>query len=133
MDRFLTVRHLVTSAEEKSVLSGEADAVEMESFVILAEAARRGVRAVSVRAVSDTASTSLPYDFDRHARWRGRNSHGSVLLAKCCGSRSNSALCCAWRAIAASAASGWRISSTGTCRLWVLGLKGSESEMVAAV
>src|SRR5262245_61266089 len=60
VDRFMTARHVVSRAEEKAVLSSEADAVEMESYVILAEAARRGVRAVSVRAVSDAASASLP-------------------------------------------------------------------------
>jgi hypothetical protein len=53
-------------------LAGEADAVEMESFVILAEAARHGVRAAAIRAVSDTASCSLPYDFDRARDARGQ-------------------------------------------------------------
>jgi nucleoside phosphorylase len=65
VDRFMTTRRLVASAEEKAILSDEADAVEMESYEVLAEAARRGVRAVSVRAVSDSASASLPFDFDR--------------------------------------------------------------------
>ena len=71
VDRFMTTRHLVVSAEEKAILSGEADAVEMESYEVLAEAARRGVRAVSIRAVSDSASASLPFDFDRMRDQRG--------------------------------------------------------------
>lgn len=80
VDRFMTARHLVGSVEEKSVLSGEADAVEMESYVILAEAARRGVRAVSVRAVSDAAWTSLPLEFDRMRDERGAIRLRSLLL-----------------------------------------------------
>jgi nucleoside phosphorylase len=80
VDRFMTARHLVTSVEEKSALSGEADAIEMESYVILAEAARRGVRAVSVRAVSDSASTTLPFDFDRMRDDRGGIRVRSLLL-----------------------------------------------------
>jgi nucleoside phosphorylase len=64
VDRFMTARRVVSRAEEKAVLASEADAVEMESYVILAEAARRGVRALSVRAVSDAAWTSLPFDFE---------------------------------------------------------------------
>jgi hypothetical protein len=79
-DRFMTARRLVGTAEEKSVLSSEADAVEMESYVILAEAARRGVRAVSVRAVSDGVRTSLPFDFDRLRDERGAIRARSVLL-----------------------------------------------------
>jgi adenosylhomocysteine nucleosidase len=71
VDRFMTAPGLVTSVAEKSVLSGEADAVDMESYVILAEAARRGVRAVSIRAVSDSASSALPFDFDRMRDERG--------------------------------------------------------------
>ena len=65
VERFLTGRHLVTKAEHKLALSGKADAVEMESYPILAEAARHGVRAVCVRAVSDLATSSLPFDFER--------------------------------------------------------------------
>ncbi len=71
MDRFLTTERVVLSAAEKYALADEADAVEMESFVILAEAARHGVRAVAVRAVSDTVETSLPYDFNRTIDARG--------------------------------------------------------------
>ena len=71
VDRFMTTRHLAVRAEDKMALSSEADAVEMESYVILAEAARRGVRAVSVRAISDLVSSALPLDFDRMRDDRG--------------------------------------------------------------
>jgi len=80
VDRFLTSERLVMDAAEKLALAGEADAVEMESFVILAEAARHGVRAVSVRAVSDTAESSLPYDFDRARDDQGRIRLPALLL-----------------------------------------------------
>jgi nucleoside phosphorylase len=80
VDRFMTARHLAASAEDKSRLSGEADAVEMESFVILAEAARHGVRAMTVRAISDLASSSLPFDFERMRDARGAIRLTSLLL-----------------------------------------------------
>jgi nucleoside phosphorylase len=72
VERLLTSERLVVHAAEKMALAGEADAVEMESFVILAEAARHGVRAVAIRAVSDSASDTLPYDFERACDPRGQ-------------------------------------------------------------
>jgi adenosylhomocysteine nucleosidase len=79
VDRFLTTDHMVLHASEKYALVDEADAVEMESFAILAEAARHGVRAVAVRAVSDAAETSLPFDFDKSIDDRGRIRLGSLI------------------------------------------------------
>lgn len=79
VDRFLTSERLVVSAAEKAALAGQADAVEMESFVILAEAARHGVRAVTIRATSDAANLSLPLDFDRARDARGRIRVSAVL------------------------------------------------------
>jgi adenosylhomocysteine nucleosidase len=72
VDRFLTSEHLIADTTQKVALAGEADAVEMESFVILAEAARHGVRAAAIRSVSDMASYSLPYDFDQARDARGQ-------------------------------------------------------------
>jgi hypothetical protein len=37
----------------------------MESYTILAEAARCGVPAVAIRVVSDTADFDMPYDFEQ--------------------------------------------------------------------
>ena len=74
-DRRTAGRH----AGGKAALVDEADAVEMESFVILAEAARHGVRAVAVRAVSDTAESSLPFDFDRAIDEQGRIRLGALI------------------------------------------------------
>ncbi len=81
VERFLTSERLVVSAAEKAALANEAEAVEMESFVILAEAARRGVRAIAVRVASDTVQASLPCDFDRTMDDRGRIRIGAVILA----------------------------------------------------
>lgn len=79
VDRFLTSEHLIADAAQKVALAGEADAVEMESFVILAEAARHGVRAAAIRSVSDTAACSLPYDFDQARDARGQIRLGALL------------------------------------------------------
>lgn len=79
VDRFLTSEHLIVDAEQKMVLAQAADAVEMESFVILAEAARHGVRAAAIRCVSDTADASLPFDFDEARDARGHLRLGIVM------------------------------------------------------
>jgi adenosylhomocysteine nucleosidase len=81
VDRFLTSEYLIADAAQKVALAGEADVVEMESFVILAEAARHGVRAAAIRSVSDVASASLPYDFDQARDGRGQI-RLNVLLAQ---------------------------------------------------
>jgi adenosylhomocysteine nucleosidase len=75
IERFATSRTLVARAEEKSQLSRQAEAVEMESYTILAEAARYGVPAVAVRAISDTADFDMPYDFERV-----RDAHGQIRI-----------------------------------------------------
>src|SRR5579883_120359 len=79
VDRFLTSEHLIRDAAQKTALAADADAVEMESFEILAEAARRGVRAAVVRAVSDAAASSLPYDFDAVRDARGQIRIGPLM------------------------------------------------------
>jgi len=75
VDRFMTSPRLLATSDEKISVSDEADAVEMVSYAILAEAARRGVRAVSVRAISDLAESSLPFNFDAM-----RNDKGQIRL-----------------------------------------------------
>jgi adenosylhomocysteine nucleosidase len=76
IERFATSRTLVNRAEQKRNLSRQAEAVDMESYTILAEAARCGVPAVAVRAVSDRADFSIPYDFER-----ARDEHGQIKIA----------------------------------------------------
>ena len=65
IERLATSRTLVTRAAQKRQLGSQAEAVDMESYTILAEAARCGVPAVAIRAISDTADFDMPYDFDR--------------------------------------------------------------------
>jgi adenosylhomocysteine nucleosidase len=65
IERLATSRTLVARAEQKQELRDQAEAVDMESYTILAEAARCGVPAVAIRAISDTADFDIPYDFER--------------------------------------------------------------------
>lgn len=73
IERLATSRNLVTKSEQKRELGSQAEAVDMESYIILAEAARCGVPAVAIRAVSDTADFDVPYDFER-----ARDSQGQI-------------------------------------------------------
>lgn len=72
VERFATSRTMVARAEDKRILGSQAEAVEMESYTILAEAARYGVPALAVRAISDTAEFDMPYDFDSVRDDRGQ-------------------------------------------------------------
>jgi adenosylhomocysteine nucleosidase len=65
IERLATSRTLVARVEQKRQLASQAEAVDMESYTILAEAARCGVPAVAIRAISDTADFDMPYDFER--------------------------------------------------------------------
>jgi len=64
IERMASSRTLVARAEHKRQLGSQAEAVEMESYTILAEAARCGVPAVAIRAVSDRMDFDMPYDFE---------------------------------------------------------------------
>jgi adenosylhomocysteine nucleosidase len=75
IERLATSRTLVARAEQKRQLGSQAEAVDMESYTILAEAARRGVPAVAIRAVSDTVEFDMPYDFER-----ARDAKGQIRL-----------------------------------------------------
>jgi adenosylhomocysteine nucleosidase len=79
IERFATSRTLLTSAEQKRQLGNEAEAVEMESYAILAEAARHGVPSVAVRAISDTSDFDMPYDFENACDSRGQIRIGGVI------------------------------------------------------
>jgi adenosylhomocysteine nucleosidase len=78
IERFATSRTLVSRAEQKRNLSRQAEAVDMESYTILAEAARCGVPAVAVRAISDRADFDIPYDFERARDDGGQIKIGSI-------------------------------------------------------
>jgi adenosylhomocysteine nucleosidase len=73
IERMASSETLVARAEQKRQLGSQAEAVEMESYTILAEAARCGVPAVAIRAVSDRVDFDMPYDFER-----ARNAQGEI-------------------------------------------------------
>ncbi len=56
--------HVVGRPDEKKHLGKVADAVEMESFEILAAATAAGVPAAAIRAISDTSDEPLPLDMN---------------------------------------------------------------------
>src|ERR1700691_3413206 len=72
IERMATSRTLVAQAERKRQWGSQADAVDMESYTILAEAARCGVPAVAIRAISDTDDFDMPYDFQKARDARGQ-------------------------------------------------------------
>jgi len=72
IERFATSKTVMTRAEEKRQLGSQAEAVEMESYTILAEAARCGVPAVAIRAIGDTSDFDMPYDFQRACDAQGQ-------------------------------------------------------------
>ena len=65
VDSLVSVDDLVRTAEEKALLSGLGDCVDMESLAVLTETAKAGIAAVAVRSVADTAECDLPCDFSK--------------------------------------------------------------------
>jgi nucleoside phosphorylase len=72
VDSFISRNTIARTAEEKAILGSLADAVDMESFVVLTEARRSGVPALALRGVADTGECDLPCDFSNMADERGR-------------------------------------------------------------
>jgi adenosylhomocysteine nucleosidase len=70
--KFWTAGAIIRTATQKRSMGLEADAVEMESFALLAEAKALHVPAVAIRAVSDAVDEDLPLNFDGIADERGR-------------------------------------------------------------
>ena len=62
--RFQTSPRAISTQEEKERIGQVADAVEMESFGILTEAAAAGIPGIAIRAVSDLADENLPLDMN---------------------------------------------------------------------
>jgi adenosylhomocysteine nucleosidase len=79
IERFATSRTLLASAQQKRHLGNEAEAVEMESYTILAEAARYGVPSVAIRAISDTVDFNMPYNFESACDARGQIRIGGIV------------------------------------------------------
>jgi adenosylhomocysteine nucleosidase len=75
----LTADHVVETAEEKQRLRPFADAVDMESFGILAVAREKGVAAAAVRVISDRFDEDLPTEIDTAVDERGQVKIGGVV------------------------------------------------------
>jgi adenosylhomocysteine nucleosidase len=72
VERFFVSEKVIATVEEKRQLGASGDAVEMEGAYVLAAAARKRIRSVAIRSVSDTVDRDLPLDFDRVLDERGR-------------------------------------------------------------
>lgn len=77
---FYTTGRVISRAEEKRGLARLADAVEMESFEVLSQAAACGIPAVAIRAISDVADEELPVDLNRVFDNEGRVSFSRVMV-----------------------------------------------------
>jgi adenosylhomocysteine nucleosidase len=64
VNRFYSAERAIGRPDEKKHLGKNADAVEMESFEIVAAATDAGVPAVAVRAISDILDEPLPLDMN---------------------------------------------------------------------
>ncbi len=80
--RLLSVNRLVSSVEEKRRLHIEhaADIVDMEAASIAAICAERGIPFAAIKAISDTATDSLPTELEQFAP-NGHVRIGQLLLA----------------------------------------------------
>ncbi|HXQ24851.1 MAG TPA: hypothetical protein VN822_00445 [Candidatus Acidoferrales bacterium] len=65
VERFHTAERAIARVDEKHHLGRTSDAVEMESFEILREAAACGIPAVAIRAISDGLDENLPLDMNQ--------------------------------------------------------------------
>jgi len=61
--KLLTSAAMILSSEGKNRLGKMGEAVEMESFAVMSEAAAAGVPGIAIRAISDAADEDLPMDF----------------------------------------------------------------------
>jgi adenosylhomocysteine nucleosidase len=78
-DTILVSERVIATAREKQQLGVAGDAVDMESLWVLAAAERQSVRAVVIRAISDSADANLPLDFDRIFDKQGNVSFAKVI------------------------------------------------------
>jgi adenosylhomocysteine nucleosidase len=77
--RLMTSKRLIVTAQEKGRLGTFGDAVDMETFRIMAAAQGRGIPALALRAVSDAVNEDLPMDFSKHVSDTGQIAMGKVL------------------------------------------------------
>jgi adenosylhomocysteine nucleosidase len=75
----LTTDHVVKTAEEKATLAPFAEAVDMESYSIVAVARAKKLPAVAIRVISDSFNRDLPVQIDTMVNEDGRVSVGGVV------------------------------------------------------
>jgi nucleoside phosphorylase len=80
VERFLSAEKIAGSAREKSILAASGDAIEMESYAVLAVAAEHQLPAVAVRAISDRFDEDMPLDFSSSIDDRGQILKGKLAL-----------------------------------------------------
>jgi adenosylhomocysteine nucleosidase len=76
---FLTTSQVISTAEEKKQLAPFADAVEMESFAILAAALGRGIEVVAIRVISDSMLRDVPAGVSAMVDEKGQVRIGGVV------------------------------------------------------
>ena len=74
-----TTDHVVRTAEEKATLAPFAEAVDMESYSIVAVARGKKLPAVAIRVISDSFNRDLPVQIDTMVDEEGRVSIGGVV------------------------------------------------------
>ena len=82
--RVVSQDRVAVSVEEKRRLALQGIAVEMESASVRAVAERNGVPFYVVKAVSDTAAETLPFDFNEYRDEDGRFQIRRIGLAALC-------------------------------------------------
>jgi nucleoside phosphorylase len=79
IDALVSSDRVATNAMEKHALASYGDAVDMESFTVLAAAQSRQVPAAAIRVISDRHDQALPVDLSKTVDARGQVSIGRVL------------------------------------------------------
>jgi adenosylhomocysteine nucleosidase len=79
IDAIVSSEKVASTVEEKRALASLGDAVDMESFTVVAAAREHKIPAAVVRAVSDAHDQAMPVDFSAAIDERGQVSMGSVL------------------------------------------------------
>jgi len=79
IETIVSSEHIATTVEEKLRLGKSAQAVDMESFSVVASAQRLGIPAVVLRAVSDRHDQPMPLDLSTAVDERGQVSIGRVM------------------------------------------------------
>jgi nucleoside phosphorylase len=79
IETLLTTDHVVNTVEEKARLAPFGEAVDMESFAILAVARSKNVPAAAIRVISDAFDRDWPVDIDTMLDAKGNVRVGAVV------------------------------------------------------